>query len=161
MDRTKWAIPILLTLFGVTCANAQDGRLQHVRDDVRPSAASDAKSNPPTNDADDGFGFGDSQGGSSSSHGSGGDDAVSVFTGLVVFAPFIIPIEVLHDTYDFRLAFAPYPYANNYHGYQLLPPDLATLYYDADSRVHHAPGDLEISNRAFDLSKATKVPKFT
>ena len=31
----------------------------------------------------------------------------------------------------------------------------------AKNRIHHSPEDLESSNRAFDFSKATKVPKLT
>src|ERR1019366_8515514 len=59
------------------------------------------------------------------------------FGGLVLtytfIAPFYVPTQLLGDEYKFRLFFSQRPYANGYHGYQILAPEMAAMFYDMDT----------------------------
>jgi hypothetical protein len=131
MVRTSCVTTLLIISLVSTQADAQDGRLQHVRDDVR-SSAPDSKSNPSANDCDSGSSSLDYSSGASSGERSEADGFDAGFVGLAVLSPFIVPMAVLKDEYALPLDFAPHPYADTYRGYQLLPVVYAEMYYDKD-----------------------------
>ncbi len=122
MNRTSWAISISIILIGAAGADAQ-GRLQSVREDVSAPAPASSSDKDKGNSSD------------SSSNSSNDDDGLdSGLTNLLILAPFYVPMALLNDNYEFRLGFTPHPYANGYHGYQIMNADWANAYYSVDTK---------------------------
>ena len=127
MIRSLWVTSIVLLLLGTASADAQ-GTLQRVRDDVRSSSGSSDSGSSSS---------GDSPGGSFlnglfSSDGDGGSLG-GMLVGIAVLAPFYLPAALIGDKYEYQLPFTRYPYADGYHGYQILPLDLAATMYTAET----------------------------
>jgi hypothetical protein len=123
MPRPIWPTSIALLLLAAACADAQDGRLQQVRTEANTSTTAAS---------------GGSKGGSSDSSSSDDDGGLwsnitSNMTAAAVIAPFYLPIFLLDDKYLQTLPFTPYPYVNDYHGYQIMSPEWAKAYYDIDT----------------------------
>lgn len=123
MIRAAWAISIACLLAGTASSSAQEGRLQRVRDDV----------NAPSTSSSEGKEKGRSSSSSSSSSDEDGDNLGGAMFKLAVLAPFYVPMAILGDEYEYRLVFTRYPYANNYHGYQIMLPDWAKTFYTLDT----------------------------
>lgn len=133
MIRAAWAISIALVLLGAANADAQGGKLQSVRDDVRSPSSTDSGSSSgrPADDNDSLLGaflaglF------------TAQDDDGNFVGGLVlvytVIAPFYLPAAMLGDNYRQSLSFVPHPYANGYRGYQILPLELADQFYETET----------------------------
>ncbi len=113
---------LVALLFVAAAAEAQEARLQQVRNDANaPAAASTG---------------GSGKGSSGDSAGSGDDDCGSFWGNInaaLIVAPFYLPIALLEDKYEHTLPFAPYPYADDYHGYQIMPTEWAKAYYNVDT----------------------------
>jgi hypothetical protein len=123
MIRAAWVISIALVLTVPACTHAQDGRLQRIRDDVR-SNSSDSSSSAGGDSV-----FGNILGSLFSTTDSDGNSLGGSLVVITALAPFYVPMGILNDRYEFRLGFAPHPYAGSYHGYQLVSPELASMFY--------------------------------
>jgi hypothetical protein len=120
MVRLTCALSVSLLLLVAVNVDAQDGRLQQVRNDAN---ASDSSS-------------GSNKGGSGKSSGLSDDDCGNSWGNMdaaALLAPFTLPIALLEDKYEHTLPFTPYPYANGYHGYQIMSTEWAKAYYDIDT----------------------------
>lgn len=121
--RWSGAISVAVILLAASWAHAQD-RLQQVRNEANtPAPASSG---------------GNGKGSSSDSSGCGDDDSGGCnfwgnITTAMFIAPFALPIALLEDKYEQPLPFTPYPYVNDYHGYQIMPPEWAKTYYSVDT----------------------------
>jgi hypothetical protein len=122
MVRTAWAISVALGLLFAGSGDAQEGRLQRVRDDINAPG--------PTASSGNDKGSSSSTSSNDSCDDGGLSGAVAV---LIVLAPFYVPMALLNDGYEYRLAFAPHPYANQFHGYQIMAPEWANAYYSTNT----------------------------
>ncbi|MBI2804373.1 MAG: hypothetical protein HYX68_05235 [Planctomycetes bacterium] len=129
MFRTNWMIAVVLLVACVPQVPAQ-GRLQSVRDDVRSADVKSTDSSQHARDNDDDSVIGSLLGGILAAQDDNGSSLGGALVVGSVLAPFIVPMSLLGDTYRERLNFTPYPYARGYRGYQILPTELAELYYD-------------------------------
>ncbi len=136
MSGARSASILLSILFLAAHANAQDGRLSQVRQDVRTSTNSSGTSDTSAND--DGSVLGDFLGslfaGFLAAEDERGRSVGGQMLAYTLFAPYTIPAAVLEDDYKYHLYFAPHPYAGGYRGYQMLASDLAESLYDDDAR---------------------------
>jgi hypothetical protein len=121
MPRVVCPISIALMLFAAACASAQEGRLQQVRTDANTPAPASSSG-------------GSGKGGSNDSSGCDDDGGLwsNTYAALVI-APFVLPMFLLDDNYKQTLPFTPYPYVNDYHGYQIMAPEWAKAYYSVDT----------------------------
>jgi hypothetical protein len=120
MVRLICGISVALIVLAAARADAQDGRLQQIRNDANAPTTSSSGSAK----------------GSSGSSCNDDDDGGNLWNGLsiaVVAAPFYLPIMMLEDKYEHALPFTPFPYANDYHGYQIMPTEWAKTYYNVDT----------------------------
>src|SRR5262245_14109687 len=109
MIRANWVVATLLVFLLTGFADAQGGRLQDVRDDVRTSSSgSDSSNDSTSNNCDN-----SSRNSSNDSTGSGGGffEPVVAWT---IFAPILVPLQLLDDGYDVPYSFPSYPYAHTY-----------------------------------------------
>ena len=132
MIRASWAISIGALLIVAVGADAQDGRLQHVRDEARPSSSSDSKASAGKSDDNDSV-LGAFLGGILSVQDGEGNSFGGLVLTYAFIAPFYLPAKMLGDEYKFRLFFSQRPYANGYHGYQILAPEMAAMFYTTDT----------------------------
>jgi hypothetical protein len=120
MARAACTTSIALLLLAATCADAQEGRLQQVRNDANTPAPAASG--------------GSAKGGSNDSSSCGDDGGFWGNMGAaLVIAPFYLPMYLLDDKYQQGLPFTPSPYVNDYHGYQIMPPEWAKTYYNVDT----------------------------
>jgi hypothetical protein len=129
MIRPVWLLTIGLALLSAT-ELAAEGRLQQVRDDARSSSSDPGKSS--TGENDDDSWLGSLLCALLSSTDENGTSAGGLALAGAWLAPFYVPACLLGDDYNCRLNFTSYPFADGFRGYQILPPEIAHQFYDAD-----------------------------
>ena len=133
MNRSSCAIAVVALLLFSACAAAQSGRLQQVRNDANSSTSSSGSGSDSGSSSDGGI-VSSILGGLFSASDENGNSLGGAMALATFAAPFYIPVAVLNDDYKYHLYFVPYPYANDYRGYQILAPELGEMFYDTDTK---------------------------
>jgi hypothetical protein len=106
-----------------------------VRDEVRPANSSNsAGSSGSSSKSDDNDSIlGSLLGGLLSAQDCDGNSIGGALLAYTAIAPFYVPARLLGDEYKYRFFFTHYPYANGFHGYQIVSADIADQLYRQDT----------------------------